>query len=85
MYYSGDREKVFFDLQAAQRRRKEFKTTFRVRQDDSTRIVAMQGKTFYNSGSPLMLGVISDVTPAAENNAAPTALDLPDKKTALAS
>jgi len=85
MYYSGDREKVFFDLQAAQRRRKDFKTTFRVRQDDSTRIVAMQGKTFYNSGSPLMLGVISDVTPAAENNAAPAALDLPVEKTALAS
>jgi len=26
----------------------------------------MQGKTFYNNGSPLMLGVLSDVTPTAE-------------------
>jgi len=70
--------------QAAQRHRKEFKTTFRVRQGDSTRIVAMQGKTFYNSGSPLMLGVLSDVTPAAENKAVPATLDIPGKKAALA-
>jgi PAS domain-containing protein len=84
MYYSGDRETVFANLQAAQRHRKEFKTTFRVRQGDSTRIVAMQGKTFYNSGSPLMLGVLSDVTPAAENKAVPATLDIPGKKAALA-
>jgi hypothetical protein len=43
----------------------------------------MQGKTFYNSGSPLMLGVVSDVTPAAANNA-PASLDVPGKKAALA-
>jgi PAS domain-containing protein len=84
MYYSGDREAVFASLQAAQRHRKDFKTTFRVRQGDGTRIVAMQGKTFYNSGAPLMLGVVSDVTPAGENNAAPAPLDVPGKKTALA-
>ena len=84
MYYSGDREDVFARLQAAQRHRKDFKATFRVRQGDDTRIVAMQGKTFYNNGSPLMLGVVSDVTPAEENNAAPAPLDLPGKKAALA-
>jgi PAS domain-containing protein len=66
MYYSGDREAVFASLQAAQRHRKDFKSTFRVRQGDGTRIVAIQGKTFYNGGSPLMLGVLSDVTPTAE-------------------
>src|ERR1051326_6278481 len=70
MYYYGDREDVFAKLQKAQRHSKDFKTTFRLRQGDSTRIVAMQGKTFYNAGSPLMLGVISDVTATAENNAA---------------
>jgi PAS domain-containing protein len=70
MYYSGDRETVFANLQAAQRHRKEFKTTFRVRLDDGTRVVAMQGKTFYNGGLPLMLGVLSDVTPTAEAHAA---------------
>jgi PAS domain-containing protein len=84
MYYSGDRETVFANLQAAQRHRKDFKATFRVRQGDGTRIVAMQGKTFYNSGSPLMLGVVSDVTPAAENNAAPAPLGVPGKKAAPA-
>jgi hypothetical protein len=72
MYYSGDRETVFASLQAAQRHRKDFKTTFRVRQGDGTRIVAIQGKTFYNGGSPLMLGVLSDITPTAEINSLST-------------
>jgi PAS domain-containing protein len=82
MYYSGDRETVFAKLQAAQRHRNDFKTTFRVRQGDGTRIVSMQGKTFYNGGSPLMLGVLSDVTPIIETNAVPAASSSPDKKTA---
>ena len=36
-----------------------------MRRGDETRIIAIQGKTFYNSGTPIMLGVLSDVTPAA--------------------
>jgi PAS domain-containing protein len=84
MYYSGDRETVFANLQAAQRHRKDFKTTFRVRQGDGTRIVAMQGKTFYNGGSPLMLGVLSDATPTRENCTVPATLDTAGKKAALA-
>ena len=84
MYYSGDREDVFARLQAAQRHRKDFKATFRVRQGDGTRIVAMQGKTFYNSGSPLMLGVVSDVTPSEENHVAPSVLAVSGKKAARA-
>jgi PAS domain-containing protein len=84
MYYSGDRETVFASLQTAQRHRKDFKTTFRVRQGqgEGTRIVAMQGKTFYNGGAPLMLGVLSDVTPMAETNPASAAPDLAGKKAA---
>jgi PAS domain-containing protein len=70
MYYSGDREMVFAKLQSAQRHRKDFKVAFRVRRDDDTRIIVMQGKTFYNGGTPLMLGVISDGTPALEAAAA---------------
>lgn len=65
MYYSGDRENVFAQLQAAQRHRKDFSTTFRIRRGEDTRIIAIQGKTFYNAGTPIMLGVLSDVTPAA--------------------
>ena len=65
MYYSGDRDAVSAHLQAAQRHRKDFATTFRMRRGDETRIIAIQGKTFYNSGTPIMLGVLSDVTPAA--------------------
>jgi hypothetical protein len=66
MYYSGDRETVFAHLQAAQRHSKNFATSFRVREGEGTRIIAFQGKTFYNGGSPIMLGVLSDVTPAEE-------------------
>ena len=68
MYYSGDRDAVATHLQAAQRHRKDFATTFRVRHGDDTRIIAIQGKTFYNRGTPIMLGVLSDVTPAAETS-----------------
>lgn len=64
MYYSGDREAVFSHLQAAQRYRRDFTTTFRIGRGDETRIIQIQGKTFYNSGSPIMLGVVTDVTPA---------------------
>jgi PAS domain-containing protein len=84
MYYSGDREDVFARLQAAQRHRKDFKASFRVRHGDGTRIVAMQGKTFYNGGSPLMLGVVSDVTPAPQQHTASAPMDVPGKKAALA-
>jgi PAS domain-containing protein len=70
MYYSGDRDAVMTHLQAAQRHRKDFATTFRVRHGDDTRIIAIQGKTFFNSGTPIMLGVLSDVTPAAAETSA---------------
>jgi PAS domain-containing protein len=63
MYYSGDREALLGQLQAAQRTRKDLAATFRVRYGEETRIISIQGKTFYNSGTPIMLGVISDVTP----------------------
>ena len=65
MYYSGDREAIAGHLQAAQRHRTDFKANFRVRRGDDTRVIQIQGKTFYNSGSPIMLGVFTDVTPAA--------------------
>jgi PAS domain-containing protein len=64
MYYSGDRETVAGHLQSAQRHRADFATTFRIRRGEDTRIIQIQGKTFYNSGSPIMLGVFTDVTPA---------------------
>jgi hypothetical protein len=40
-----------------------------VRQGEETRIIAIQGKMFYNGGTPIMLGVLSDVTPTLETNA----------------
>jgi PAS domain-containing protein len=71
MYYSGDRETVFSHLQAAQRHRKDFTTSFRVRQGEETRIIGIQGKTFYNNGCPIMLGVLTDETPAVASGTLP--------------
>ena len=71
MYYSGDRENVFAQLQGAQRHRKDFGAKFRIRQGEETRMIAIQGRTFYNSGFPIMLGVLSDVTPAPQNPGVP--------------
>jgi PAS domain-containing protein len=76
MYYSGDREGFFASLQTAQRHRKELKAIFRVRQGEETRIIEMQGKTFYNSGAPLMLGVLSDATPASHSATASVTQEL---------
>jgi PAS domain-containing protein len=64
MYYSGDRESVAGHLLNAQRHRSDFTTTFRITRGDETRIIQIQGKTFYNSGNPMMLGVFADVTPS---------------------
>jgi PAS domain-containing protein len=64
MYYSGDREAVFERLQHAQRHRKEFTAHFRIGNQEETRLIHMHGTTFYNAGRPIMLGVVSDITPA---------------------
>ena len=64
MYYSGDREAVFERLQQAQRHRREFTAHFRIGNEDETKLIHMQGTTFYNAGRPIMLGIVSDITPA---------------------
>jgi hypothetical protein len=71
-------------LQAAQRHRKDFAATFRMRHGEENRIIGIQGKTFYNSGSPIMLGVLSDVTPAAQISVAPERPSLSLRKTGQA-
>jgi hypothetical protein len=53
-----------------------------MRQGDETRIIEMQGKTFYNSGAPLMLGVLSDATPASQSATTSVAEKLARKKSA---
>lgn len=66
MYYSGDRDAVRAGLEQAQRSRRNFVVTFRVRQGEAIRLLEIRGKTFYNAGSPIMLGVLLDVTPAQQ-------------------
>jgi hypothetical protein len=69
MYYAGDREAVFTRLQAAKRHREDFAATFRIGQCEGARTISIQGRTFYKGGTPIMLGVLSDVTPALEADA----------------
>lgn len=64
MYYSGDRDAVRAGMEQAQKGRRNFVVTFRVRNGEATRLLEIRGKTFYNGGSPIMLGVLLDVTPA---------------------
>jgi PAS domain-containing protein len=63
MYYSGDRDVMDAGLQQARKGRREFVASFRIRRGDETRILEIRGKTLYNGGYPLVLGVLSDVTP----------------------
>ncbi|HET9181003.1 MAG TPA: MEDS domain-containing protein [Candidatus Angelobacter sp.] len=65
MYYSGDRDAISSSLEQAQRSRRSFTAGFRIRNGESTRLLEIRGKTFYNAGSPIMLGVLLDVTPSA--------------------
>lgn len=64
MYYSGDRDAISAGLQQAQRSRRDFTAGFRIRNGESTRLMEIRGKTLYNAGSPMMLGVLLDVTPS---------------------
>jgi hypothetical protein len=63
MYYSGDREAVFERLQQAQRHHREFIAHFRIGNQEETKLIHMHSTTFYNAGRPIMLGVVSDITP----------------------
>jgi PAS domain-containing protein len=68
MFYSGDREAVVSGLQRARKGRKEFVTRFRISREGETRLLDIRGKTFYNGGLPLVLGVLSDVTPQQKHD-----------------
>lgn len=63
MYYSGDRDSVSAALKQSQHGRKTFAVSFRVHHRERIRLLQICGKTFYNSGSPIVLGVLLDVTP----------------------
>jgi PAS domain-containing protein len=63
MPYSGDRDRLLASLKRARTGRKEFVTEFRTSVGPETRVFSIRGKTAYNDGQPLVLGVLSDVTP----------------------
>lgn len=65
IHYSADRDAVAAALKQLQRGRRHFAAGFRLINDESTRILEIRGKTAYNAGSPVVLGVLMDVTERA--------------------
>ena len=61
--YSGDRDRFLSALQRVKTGHKEFVTEFRIHVDGGVRVLAIRGKAVYNSGQPLILGVLSNLTP----------------------
>ncbi len=64
MPYSGDRDRLLASLKRARTGRKEFVTEFRMSLGSETHVFSIRGKTVYNDDQPLVLGVLSDVTPS---------------------
>jgi hypothetical protein len=65
MGYSGDRDAFLEALHRARKGTKLFVTEFRIADSGQSRVISIRGKTFYNGGQPLILGVLSDITSAA--------------------
>jgi PAS domain-containing protein len=70
MRYSGDRDNFLDALKRARTGRKEFAAEFRIDREGQTRVLSIRGKTYYNHGQPVILGIISDVTPVSSPQAA---------------
>ncbi len=64
MYWSGDRENFLVALKRGSTGRKEFVTEFRINRRGEARVISLRGRTVYNKGQSIVLGVVSDVTPA---------------------
>lgn len=65
IHYSADRDAVAAALRQLRRGRRHFAAGFRLMDRDSTRILEIRGKTAFNGGSPIVLGVLIDVTARA--------------------
>ncbi len=64
LFVSSDRREAQSALQKALRGGKEFAVELRLRRlDGEVRVVSNRGKVFYNRGTPMVLGVLVDVTP----------------------
>jgi PAS domain S-box-containing protein len=65
--YSGDRDGFNEAIRRSRVGRKQFVTEFRVRRkNNEVRVLSLRGRAVYNAGRPLVLGVLADVTPKAE-------------------
>ena len=61
----NDRDAFQEALHRARKGTKLFVTEFRIADSGQSRVISIRGRTFYNGGQPLILGVLSDITSAA--------------------
>jgi PAS domain S-box-containing protein len=81
LFVSSDREAAQAALKKAIHGGKDFSVQLRLRRlDGAVRIVSNRGKVFYNQGTPTVLGVLVDITPAREQEL-PIERRRPRKKT----
>jgi PAS domain S-box-containing protein len=62
IFYDSDRQLFENTLRKALRTNKEFKIEFRIRGADGVRWLLATGKSFFNRGSTIILGVLIDIT-----------------------
>jgi PAS domain-containing protein len=58
MCLSGDRGEFLAAVKRARTGRKEFNVEFRVKAEGKPRLLLAHGRTFYNSGQPVIVGVL---------------------------
>ena len=62
IFFDSDRRLFEETLRRSLRRRKEFKTEFRIRRGEEVRWVLVAGTSFYNLGDPTVIGISLDTT-----------------------
>jgi PAS domain S-box-containing protein len=71
LFVSSDRQQAQAALERAVRGGKEFSIELHLKHPDGTvKVVSNRGKVFYNRGTPLVLGVLVDVTPSSHTMSA---------------
>jgi PAS domain S-box-containing protein len=74
LFVSSDRQQAEAALQKAIRGGKDFSIELHLKRGDgAVRLVSNRGKVFYNQGTPIVLGVLVDVTPAETSGRKPRA------------
>lgn len=63
--YSGDRNAFELAINRARTGRKQFEMEFRIARDSVVSVVNLHGRTFFNGGSPVLIGVLREMSASA--------------------